>query len=631
MYDASSNARHAMPDFVDTILHKLAVLVSERRWEELESDTLEIKPTPSDTGSWRERHKSVNAFLNTRGGIMLLGVKEEGQGADRRYVFTGYREAAEEKLKEFPFLFTDRQGGKLDLREQFPAMELREFPGGRVAVVWVDELPADRKYAFYRGDAWKRILTGDHRLVEAELDAQDAYREEAWQARELQLVTGVTADGLSLDALNDYIQHLNRPVRVETMKADLQAARPFLERKLFVKDGQVTVLGMLVCGRHPEDHLGFRCHVHGYVDVPQQVAQDKQDLVGNILPLMEAGLSYILRNIQVGVSIAGGGASTPQYPEEVLRETVNNALAHRDYSINKQAIIAIKPGRSISIRNPGRFRSHLLIEHPDDPIPLRRIIPEAKARNPKLADVLRVYRKWEGRGIGMATLVNLCLENRLDLPTYRLYSEEVCLILTAGSLLDERMEARFQAFDAYLEDKNRGRPLTQEQKLVLAYLMKAEWANERLEYTILLTPDNNHFAELLALERAGLIAKHPLGSAIHPIYVPDRVLMQRDYQAELERHFGEALRGLNEIHREILDVLFQHGEYSRTKSVRPRTAAYELWAEKRGGSANIREFDAFDRRVRSAFGKLEKSGFIVRSPDEKGYQLNRGFLQQRVP
>ncbi len=123
-----------------------------------------------------------------------------------------------------------------------------------------------------------------------------------------------------------------------------------------------------------------------------------------------------------------------------MRETVNNALAHRDYSVNKQAIIAIKPGIHIAIRNPGAFRSHLLIESPDHAIPLRRIIPEAKPRNPKLADVLRVYRKWEGRGIGMATLVNLCLENQIDLPYYRFFSQEVCLHLCAGRLVDERMK-----------------------------------------------------------------------------------------------------------------------------------------------------------------------------------------------
>jgi predicted HTH transcriptional regulator len=229
-------------------------------------------------------------------------------------------------------------------------------------------------------------------------------------------------------------------VKVETIKADLPAALPFLERKCFLKDGKVTTLGALVCGRHLVDNMGFRCQVHGYVDVPQEIARDKQDLADNILPLMESSLAYILRNIQVGISSQQGGQNAPQYPEQLLRETVNNALAHRDYSVNKQAIIAIKPGIHIAIRNPGAFRSHLLIESPDHAIPLRRIIPEAKPRNPKLADVLRVYRKWEGRGIGMATLVNLCLENQIDLPYYRFFSQEVCLHLCAGRLVDERMK-----------------------------------------------------------------------------------------------------------------------------------------------------------------------------------------------
>ncbi len=611
--------------FVDRILDKLAELIQRGRFEELETEGLEIKPVPAEGGEWKERHKSINAFLNTRGGIVILGVKEDGAGPNRRYVVTGWREHAEPNLKEIPKLFTDRKGAVQDLSDCFPPMEIRDVLGHRVAVLYVDELASDRKFVFYRGTAYKRILTGDHKISDADVESQEEFKEEAVHARELQPVLGLTANDFDLDKLNEYITHLNRPVKVETIKADLAGAMPFLERKCFIKDSQVTTLGALVCGRHPADNLGFRCQVHGYVDVPQEIARDKQDLADNILPLMESSLAYILRNIQVGVSAQRGGQNAPQYPEELLRETVNNALAHRDYSVNKQAIIAIKPGAHIAIRNPGAFRSHLLIESPDHAIPLRRIVPEAKPRNPKLADVLRVYRKWEGRGIGMATLVNLCLQNQIDLPYYRFFTEEVCLHICAGRLLDERLERLFQSFDGHLEAKLQGNELSEEQKLVLSYLIKSEWTNEQLGYTILLTPDNNHFSALLALERFGLIQKHPLSTATYPIYVADRVFMKKDYLGELRAMFGVGFDALGELPKEILGVVYRFNQYAKAKVVSAKQASFALWFEADRANDDIKEFDAFYRKVRYAFNKLEKGGFVAKKPGTRGYLLKTDY------
>jgi ATP-dependent DNA helicase RecG len=616
---------------VDRILAKLAELIQQGRFEELETDTLEIKPVPADGGQWKERFKSVDAFLNTRGGFLILGVKEEREGATRRYVFQGYQPHAEPKLTELPKIFTDKAGRPLDLKDSFPPPEIRDFLNGRIAIVYVDELPSDQKFCFYNGVAYKRVLTGDHKLSDAEIEGQEEFKEEAIQARELQPVSDVAQADLDLDKLNEYITHLNRPVKIETIKADLMAALPFLERKCFIKDGRVTTLGVLVCGRHPVDHLGFRCQVHGYVDVPQEIARDKQDLADNILPLMEASLSYILRNIQVGVSVEQGGQSRPQYPEELLRETVNNALAHRDYSINKQAIIAIKPGTHISIQNPGAFRKHLLIEAPNAAIPLRRIIPEAKPRNPKLADVLRVYRKWEGRGIGMATLVNLSLQNGIDLPYYRFLTEEVALYLCCGQLLDEQMERLFQAFDGFIAEKLQGNALSQEQKLVLAYLIKSEWANEQLRYTIVLTPDNNHFNELLQLERAGLIQKHPLSTAIHPIYLADRVLVTRDYTGELRHFFGPQFDSLEQFQKDVLGVVLRFHRYSKAQMVSAKQASFSLWYDSGGRAEDIEAFDAFYRKVRYTFNKLEKAAFVRRREGTRGYLLNEKFVTETLP
>lgn len=617
-------------NLIDQTLHQLADLIQQGRFKELETEGLEMKPVPVDGGEWKEVHKSVNAFLNTRGGILILGVKEEGSGTGRRYLITEWKAHAEPNLKEFSRLFTDRKGLKVDLSESFPQMEIRNLLGKRVAVVFVDELPADRKFVFLNGKAFKRILTGDHQITERDVESQEEFKEEAAQAKELQPVPGMTEVDLDLTKLNQFIFQLNQPRPVETLKPDLTSARAFLERRCFLKNGSVTILGALVCGNHPGDRLGFRCHVHGYVDAPNQIAQDKQDFVDNVLQLMESSLGYLLRNIQVGISAEGGGTAVPQYPEEVLRETVNNALAHRDYSVNKQVILAVKPGIHISIRNPGRFRQTLVIEDDKAAIPVRRILPEAKPRNPKLADVLRVYRKWEGRGIGMATLVNLCLENRIDLPYYRIYTEEVCLHLCAGKLLDDRMERLFESFGHHIATRLDGANLTAEQKKVLAYLIKSEWANEQLGYTILLTPDNNHFAALGALEKAGLIQKHPMSTAAYPIYISDRVLVQKTYTRELRDWFGEAFHGLDETAQGSLGVIYRHNHFCKVRQVSAKQAAFALWYERGIPAGDIQRFDAFYRKVRNTFNRLQKDGFIKKLDGSQGYVLQEDFPSRRI-
>jgi ATP-dependent DNA helicase RecG len=626
-----------MTKFVDQILNKLAELIQQDRFEELETDALEIKPVPADGAQWKEFHKSVNAFLNTRGGIIILGIKESVAAAGRRYFHMGWQGHAEPKLKDIATLFTDRKGVVQDLSDRVAQIEIRPFLAGSVAVFFVDELAADRKYVFLKGKAFKRILTSDHEISESEIEAQEAFKEEALLARELRQIQGLTVADLDLTKLNEFIFRLNQPVLIETMKSDMAQAIPFLERRLFLKDGVVTVLGALVCAKYPGDCLGFRSHVHGYVDVARQsngpelgsqIVQDKQDFVDNVVQLMEAGIGYFLRNIQVGVSARNGGTSQPQYPESLLRETINNALAHRDYAIDRQIILAIKPGRHISVQNPGTFRKPLLIEAPNDAIPLRRILPEAKPRNPKLADVLRVYRKWEGRGIGMATLVDICLKNQTDLPYYILLSEEVRLHLCAGKLLDERMERLFRSFDGHIENRLLGNSLNEEQKLVLSYLIKSEWANAAVRYTILLSPDNNHFSALAGLEKSGLIAKHPRSPDLYPIYVVDRVLIARQYTEQLRKLFGPSFDSLAELPKQLLGVVYRFNNYSKAVSVTAKQASFSLWYEEENGSDEIEPFDAYYRKVRRAFHNLEKNDFVRKAEQTKRYLLNNEHLRQ---
>jgi ATP-dependent DNA helicase RecG len=418
------------------------------------------------------------------------------------------------------------------------------------------------------------------------------------------------------------------------LKATHEAALSFLERKSFVKDSRVTLLGMLVCGAYVADLLDFRCHVHGFVDGPDDSILDKQDLADNVFPLIEASNAYVLRNIQVGVGMERGGVARPQYPDKLIRETVNNALAHRDYSINKQDVIVVKPSESLSIKNPGAFRRHLLIETEDGPRPIRRIIPEARPRNPKLAHALRAFGKWEGRGIGMSTMVNYCLENLIDLPYYKLGTEEVELVLRPGLLVGDRMERYFRSFGRYLKDKLGGAP-NEAQKRVLAYLIKSQWDNERYRYTILLSPDNNHSEQLIRLKHAGLIRELPC-EVLPPVFVVDETLTNVDYTPALRKIFGGGFDDLDERVRKILAVVYRHNQYGEDRDHWPsaKDVSFALWYEQeRSFQDDIRKFDALYRQVRWLFEKLRKAEFVEDRGTERfrKYELNKRYLESHFP
>ena len=608
-------------DDLTSFLSQLQALIEQERFEELESDTIELKPCPSTGQDWSERFKSVNAFMNTRGGLLILGIKEQGRGNDRKYIVSGYRSTAENQLKEMRGIFTDAERRPIDLTEYLPPTEIHGFMGDRIAIQRVDALPAQKRFVFFKAQAYKRQLTGDERVNQAELGRQVEFLEEIAQARELDPLGTEGLESIDLDKLNEYIVQLNRLQKIETLKPSLQEAVPFLTRKRFLVEGRLTLLGGLVCGAYPGDILGFRAHVHGYVSSADQdsiVVQDKQDMVANVLPLLEQANAYVLRNIQAGVSISRGGSVNLQYPEAVLRETINNALAHRDYSINKQVVISITPGRQIEITNPGKFRDQLLLNlvpaHQGQ-TPILRVVPETKPRNPRLADVLRVYRKWEGRGMGMSTLVNLCLDNRLNLPYFKFKSDEVTLVLQAGPLIDARMTELFESRDAYILKKLGSlEELSLEKKAVLSYLIKSEWANSEGRFCVLLTPDNNHAQAIKVLEGAGLISRDIRSTALYSVYTADRNLHTENFEQELQVRFGSSMDDLPLLWRKVIAVIYRYNNFSSKSVVSAKQASFALWASDNMDQSDIRAFDLFYRKVRNIFNQLEVQGFIVRQP-----------------
>ena len=249
---------------IDKILQVLEECITNGKFHAVETERVELKPTPAHQKGAKSLYQSVCAFLNTKGGMIIIGIEEKQNPP--AYQLKGYDENFENNIKEnITKSFTDLKGSVVDI-SKFITFQIKEFINDRVLVLYIENLPEENKFVYFDGVAFERKITGDHHISEDKIKRQAEIIEENINARELLPVLNATLNDLDIDKLNEYIHLLNKETKVETIKADISSALPFLTRKKFVIDEKITMLGMLVCGNHPEDFIGNRCQVDGFVD-----------------------------------------------------------------------------------------------------------------------------------------------------------------------------------------------------------------------------------------------------------------------------------------------------------------------------------------------------------------------------
>jgi predicted HTH transcriptional regulator len=266
-------------DIIDKNLAIIANCIRNNEYKEVETERFELKDLSAGWG--KDWYKSVCSFLNTKGGIIVIGIKDNNNTKPKHYKFNGYSntESNESHLKQdLPKKFTDKDGKTLDLSSHIYKFEIRDYLEGKVAVVYIEELPDDEKYVYYEGKAYRRKLTGDHELTVAEIEEYDELKKEIIRNQELSLVKNASIDLIDIEKLNQYIFRFNKGKKKgETLKANLENALSFLTRENFIRDNKPTLLGMLVCGNEVEHFIQGQCEADCYVILPNsgRVAQSK--------------------------------------------------------------------------------------------------------------------------------------------------------------------------------------------------------------------------------------------------------------------------------------------------------------------------------------------------------------------
>ncbi len=338
--------------------------------------------------------KELVAFSNLSGGALLLGVEDNGtvSGITRAALEEWVMTACRDKIRPaiIPFFEIVR-----DVEPDKHVAIVRVAPGFSVHSVWHNS-----GHTYYI-----RVGTQSREATPEELSR--LFQQRGTLRAELRPVSGARLDDLDLRRLRDYFGR----VRQQEMPDDGDEAgwrTLLINTEIMVEEG-VTLSGLLLFGTSPNRFLPFAgIEAAAFPGVEKDyAARERATLRGPMTALMgESGLvenglveqafDFIRRNVAAKTTLEDDArrVEVPLYPSEVLRETLVNALIHRDYLLTSTDIeLAIYRDR-LEVISPGRL--------PNGITPARMRTGCRAARNQLIKDVMKDYGYLESMGMGVS-------------------------------------------------------------------------------------------------------------------------------------------------------------------------------------------------------------------------------------
>ncbi len=269
-----------------------------------------------------------------------------------------------------------------------------------------------------------------------------------------------------------------------------------------------------------------------------------------------------VRNEEQELMIGSIRVGVPRYDRRGIREAINNALIHRDYTRLGAIHIQLHDDYALVI-NPGGFVAGI---HADN---LLAVAPHP--RNPLLADGFKRIGLVERTGRGVGIIYTGQLQNGRPAPSYDRSTEvSVTVTLDSGPSDLKFVESTIRA------NKHLGRALTVPELLVL----REAWVTKRVtatEVTHLIQRDRKAARDLLRqMQHGELITGFSSGG--RRLYRPGPVLHGETGHVDV----GPVMKGLSpvQVENQVIAFIRKHGRVQRGKvetfSGLSRDQAYRL-------------------------------------------------------
>lgn len=332
--------------------------------------------------------RTICAFANTTGGVLVLGVTDSNQAV-------GVKEHADrlhERLASFL-----QTGCSTPVHAEIGRRALAEG-----CVFWID-VPRQRGFEpmRYDGRVWVRR---DRTTVEpSPTELQELYNAFGYLLTEERAILDAPPSHIDLEAFRNYLERM----RIDT-STDPQ---PDSEVDL-VNRGVVTEIGGKLCatlsgimafGRDPQRYRrtgNFRleCVAYAGLDRASEVLQ-VANASGRIDEQVDRALGWFLglgHSEKYGILIR---EDRHLLPHRAIREALANAVTHRDYAITGSKIFLEVFANRVDVTSPGGLPNHLTVDRV-------RAGGNPRSRNEYLAHFMCTMGFTEQRGRGWLIMRN---------------------------------------------------------------------------------------------------------------------------------------------------------------------------------------------------------------------------------
>ncbi len=195
------------------------------------------------------------------------------------------------------------------------------------------------------------------------------------------------------------------------------AGQELLTHLNLLQDEQPTNAALLLFGKQPQRFLlssEIKCaHFHG-TEVAKPIPS-YQVYKGTVFELVDQAVDFVLSKIDLSVGTRAESTAAPvsyEIPQEVIREAIVNAVAHRDYTSAGSVQVMLFEDR-LEVWNPGSLPPSLTLD-------MLRIAHGSVPGNPLLAESLYLARYIERMGTGTRDMIHRCREAGLTEPVFEL-------------------------------------------------------------------------------------------------------------------------------------------------------------------------------------------------------------------